>query len=156
MDDSSPLLLSNNNELDWDRVPALSVDDVLGDEQQAVLLKIDVEGHEIEAVESAKRALAEHRVKNVVLEFYPRRFGSVERAWTLLERFFAWNYTIAVLVHSQGAADAWVGRLNQSSFDELPQHHVLSPANAREWVVSMFDDRAGKDLWIFPWPKITV
>lgn len=130
-------------------VPAISVDELLGPSERALLLKIDVEGHEPAVLASARRALSEERIDNIVLEFYARRFGSVERGVALLDSLFGFNLTVCVLVHSQGASDAWVGRFNHSSFDTLPERRVLRPHTAREWVQDMFERNQGKDIWAY-------
>lgn len=48
-------------------VETVTLDDALGD-RPAALLKLDIEGHEFQALEGAQRALAERRVAHIVFE----------------------------------------------------------------------------------------
>ena len=120
------------------------------------LLKVDVEGFEPTVLASARSALADGRIENLVMEFFPKRFGSIEQSMKMLERFFDLNLTVSVLTHSQGAIDGWLGRQNLSSFDLMPERQVLTRTTALSWVQAMMEkgNGGGKDLWIYKWPKL--
>jgi FkbM family methyltransferase len=71
-------------------VQTCRLDDLSGDDADAVtLLKIDVEGHEVAALEGAERVLANGRV-HVIVEFYAAGLAasqsSIEALWALLDR----------------------------------------------------------------------
>jgi len=71
-------------------VPTRRLDDVCGDDVNAVtLLKIDVEGHELAALEGARRILGNGRAQ-LIVEFYPAGLlasqSSPDALWTLLAR----------------------------------------------------------------------
>lgn len=63
------------NEIDVKRLDALIAQPVL-------LLKIDVEGHELEVLQGAQRLLEQHLVRNIVIEISTQNFQEV---WKLLE-----------------------------------------------------------------------
>jgi FkbM family methyltransferase len=48
-------------------VPMTTIDDLLGD-RHAGVLKLDIEGHELQALHGAERALIEHRIRDIVFE----------------------------------------------------------------------------------------
>ncbi|MGO9449517.1 MAG: FkbM family methyltransferase [Candidatus Binataceae bacterium] len=77
------------------KVPARTLDDLLGENRiQAVdLVKLDTMGHEPLALAGAARTLAEHKIKNILCEFYwywlQQHGYSVEDLWrTLLDAGF--------------------------------------------------------------------
>jgi FkbM family methyltransferase len=74
-------------------VQTCRLDDVCGDDVKAVtLLKIDVEGHEVAALEGAERILTNRRA-HLIVEFYAEGLraaqSSLDALWTLLARTHA-------------------------------------------------------------------
>jgi len=74
-------------------IDAIRLDDViLGD---TLLLKVDVEGFEVMAIESANETLEQFTISNILVEWTPKRWKhSVERGTKLLEKLYDIGYTI--------------------------------------------------------------
>jgi FkbM family methyltransferase len=74
-------------------IPAIRLESVL--KRNLRLLKVDVEGFEVVAIESAFPALRLYRVHNMLVEWTPRRWThSVDRGTVLLEELADMGYTI--------------------------------------------------------------
>lgn len=65
------------------QVDSVRLDDVISASDPLLLMKLDVEGHEPQVLRSAVRALADGRIKNMVMEFSPKNFGADTARWML-------------------------------------------------------------------------
>lgn len=65
--------MSTGSDSDGDRVPAISLDSLIGEipDKKIKLLKIDVEGHELPAIEGAKKLIASKRIEHLIIEVTP-------------------------------------------------------------------------------------
>ena len=57
------------------RVSSISLDELVGPSVQVGLWHLDTEGAEVPVLRSASRLIAERRLRNVILEWRPRRWG---------------------------------------------------------------------------------
>jgi len=63
--------------------------------EDILLLKVDVEGHEVKAIESAEKIFKEHTVKNILVEWTPKWWPhDIERGNKLLEDLYDSGYSI--------------------------------------------------------------
>lgn len=64
-------------------------------DQDVELLKVDVEGYEVKAIESALELIVKHTVKNIVVEWSAKRWPhDLQRGTQLLEKLYDMGYTI--------------------------------------------------------------
>lgn len=74
-------------------ITATRIDDYVKD--NVLLMKVDVEGYEVLAIESAKGVFDKYTVKNILVEWFPARFPhGVERGTKLLEDLVDQGYKL--------------------------------------------------------------
>ena len=76
-------------------IPAIRLDQII--KEDVLLLKIDVEGYEVRALESAFEALRTHDVGNILIEWAPKRWGSlhpIQSGTQILEQIYDLGYRI--------------------------------------------------------------
>jgi len=76
-------------------IPSIRLDELIkGD---VLLLKIDIEGYEVRGIESAWSAIQKYNVKNILVEWTPKRWNglhSVQKGTQILEQLYDLGYTI--------------------------------------------------------------
>jgi len=107
-------------------IDAIRIDEVVKDD--VLLMKVDVEGYEVLALESAKGVFDNYNVMNILVEWFPSRFPhGHERGTKLLEDLVDKGYTI--------------------------RHYDLRNQVPREWTKEENFPIAGK-TWLIPKDKI--
>eukprot|EP01114_Cavostelium_apophysatum_P007584 TRINITY_DN1971_c0_g1_i1.p1 TRINITY_DN1971_c0_g1~~TRINITY_DN1971_c0_g1_i1.p1 ORF type:complete len:391 (-),score=64.47 TRINITY_DN1971_c0_g1_i1:58-1230(-) len=74
-------------------IDAIRIDDVV--KEDVLLMKVDVEGYEVLAIESAESVFKNHNILNILVEWFPDRFPhGIERGTKLLEDLCDRGYKI--------------------------------------------------------------
>jgi len=76
-------------------IPSIRLDSVI--KEDLLLMKIDIEGYEVRGLESAFSSLQKYNVKNILVEWTPRRWHSlhnVDRGTQILEQLYDLGYSI--------------------------------------------------------------
>ena len=90
-------------------VQSVRLDQVLQQEQEILLLKIDVEGHEYPAWLSCQHYIKSQQVLNIVMEFNPSLIG-LENSRDILTTAVKYGYSIFEVGHrTTWNGNAWVG-----------------------------------------------
>jgi len=76
-------------------IPPIRLDSVI--KQDVLLMKIDIEGYEVRALESAWSSLQKYNVKNILVEWTPKRWNglhNLDKGTQMLEQLYDIGYTI--------------------------------------------------------------
>jgi FkbM family methyltransferase len=94
-------------------VPLVTLDDLIGEARDVALVKIDVEGAELEVLHGARRVVRSNPGIGVIVEFAP---SHVARAGRSIDEWFGAFHALD-LVHRE--IDPATGELRSSSIDDL-------------------------------------
>lgn len=74
-------------------IDAVRIDEVV--KEDVILMKVDVEGFEVIALESAENVFEKYNVLNILVEWFPDRFPhEIERGTRMLEKLYDMGYKI--------------------------------------------------------------
>jgi FkbM family methyltransferase len=94
-------------------VPLVTLDDLIGESREVALVKIDVEGAELEVLDGARRVVRSNPAIGVIVEFAP---SHVARAGRSIDEWFGAFHSLD-LVHRE--IDPDTGELRSCSIDDL-------------------------------------